>query len=203
MKKRIEKQIENDLISAMPNDHLSFEAVSGKVDWNQYKKERKPRRSIWKKILIPLGAAVSLVFAVGLTGAIIILNTGYGSPDPNHFVEGSYSLVSFQSYLSSDFSFSVGDKASINHESSGGPGAFLLSQDKSGFDGCLAFEEGPLSTATFTDVSYPSVVSINASFSSEGLDFAISIHFFSATDPFFTVRLSSTSSNDLAELTYR
>jgi hypothetical protein len=202
MKKRIEKQIENDLVSVMPTDHLSFEDISKKVEWEQYGKEKKSKLTLWQKILIPVGAVASFVFAVGLTATIVLLNTGYGAADPNHFAEGSYSLVSFESYFGADFSFSAGEKASVSHESVGGPGVFLLSQDDSGYDGCFVFEDGPLSTVTFTDVSFPSGGSISAFFSDHGESFAINIYFCSTSDPFFEVQLTSTSSNYSAKLFY-
>lgn len=198
MKKRIEKDIERDILSSLPENDLKFEKIESKIDYGRHFAEKKNR----KRILVPIGAASLILAAAIVTPIIVISSQQFSGRNPvNMPKEGSYFLSSISgSDITLDFE--VGQRAEITSSTEIALGSIRLSKDEWNYEGRLHFSDGPLSE---TSLVYGRTEKTNLLFSFDYLSahYAGSISFRSPFegDATFEMTISDSSSNTMT-LTY-
>lgn len=200
MKKKIEKEIENDLLSSLPENDLKFEKIEGRIDYSRFKTTKK--KSKRKMILIPLGSIAALALVAFAIPVIVIatrpVGNGGSTRNPK---EGTYSL----SLISGDdisISFEVGQKVIVSSSSEIDKGSLLLTRSEWNYEGRLHFEDGPLSEVSLT-YGEKKLGNLLFSFDYSGASYDGSVTFFSPVNEraHLEVTLSDSSAKTLT-LTY-
>lgn len=141
--KKIEKQIEEDVLSSLPDNDLAFEKIEGKIDFERFE---KPKKRKWLKlalIIVPT-AAVSLAAFFLVALPLIMAFQSYGGGDPIDLPsEGTYTLEEI-SGEELPLSFENGQKAEIASSTNQEKGILRLTQSSWNYDGYLSFLDGPL-----------------------------------------------------------
>lgn len=198
-KNRIEKQIEDDILSSLPDNDLSFEKIENRIDYGRFTTPKKKSKA--KFILIPLGALASVVVLAFAIPIIVLINTPSYGGDPAYCpTEGSYEISS----VSGDdvfLPFEIGQKAEVSSTTDITEGCLPLQYSLWGLDGRLEFVDGPLSEI---NLDYEGKVSgdLIFTFDYSGLSYDGSIAFRSPMDekPTITVTITNASEETLTLL---
>lgn len=202
MKRKIEKQIEEDILSSLPDNDLSFEKIENRIDYGRFATPKKKKGKA-KFILIPLGAMASIAVLAVAIPIIIVVTTpaGNGGGDSTNMPSAGTYEVSSVSGDNAFMPFEIGQKAEISTTTDITQGCLPLEYYIWGLDGRLQFVDGPLSEI---DLHYEMKASGNLIFSfvysSLSYDGSISFSSPKDEDPSFEVTITNASEETLTLL---
>lgn len=193
-KNRTEKQIEDDILSSLPDNDLSFEKIENKIDYGRFATPKKKSKA--KFILIPLGALASILVLVIAIPVIVMVNTPtYGGDPARSPSEGSYEISS----ISGDdlfLPFENGQKAEVSSTTEITEGCLPIQYASWGLEGRLQFIDGPLSEIGLDYEKKASTGELIFSFDYSGLSYDGSIAFRSPLNDEPTIMVTITNASE-------
>lgn len=201
MKKKIEKEIESDFLSSLPENDLKFEKIENRIDYGRFASTKKKGKK--KVILIPLGSLAVIALLAFAIPIIVIATTpagGAGSADPAYLPsEGVYELTSIDDQEFSGPEFALGQTAEVSASTEIAEGSLSLNESLWGYDGSLCFIDGPLSETDLTNqrkINGPKLA-FSFEYSGDSYEGAISFRSPKGEEPYFDVTLTDSSENTI------